>query len=296
MAEESASVVPLLAAFDSAAREGHITRAADRLGVPQSSVSRRIKTLEQILGVALFQHIGRGVAPTTAGRELHERTRDLVRQLDLAISAVRAHADPDGGTVRFGFPLTLGPVSVPSLLAGFHRNAPGVRLHLTQAHGHALAEMVRDGRLDLAVIIPPPDDLPVTVLGRQELVLHVAESHRLARRKKVALTELADEYFIANPPSYHARSELDSWCAEAGFVPYVAFEITEFDTVRSLVAHDLGVALLPRAEVPTPGVHTIPVDGTKERTIALATGTGELPPAVERLHRHIVTHARRALG
>lgn len=92
------------------------------------------------------------------------------------------------------------------------------------------------------------------------------------------------------------RSELDSWCAEAGFVPYVAFEITEFDTVRSLVAHDLGVALLPRAEVPTPGVHTIPVDGTKERTIALATGTGELPPAVERLHRHIVTHARRALG
>src|SRR5690606_26263222 len=115
MAEESASVVPLLAAFDSAAREGHITRAADRLGVPQSSVSRRIKTLEQILGVALFQHIGRGVALTTAGRELHERTRDLVRQLDLAISAVRAHADPDGGIVRFGFPLTLGPVSVPSL-------------------------------------------------------------------------------------------------------------------------------------------------------------------------------------
>lgn len=296
ISEESAAIVPLLAAFDSSAREGHITRAADRLRVPQSSVSRRIKALEQLVGVPLFQQVGRGVTLTTAGRELHERTRDLVREFDRAITTVRSHADPDGGVVRFGFPLTLGPVSIPSLLADFHRNAPGMRLHLSQAHGHALAEMVRDGRLDLAVIIPPPNDLPVTVLGRQSLVLHVADSHRLARRNKVDLAELSDEFFIANPPSYHARAELESCCTEAGFEPYVAFEISEFDTIRALVAHDLGIALLPRAETPTPGVLTIPVHGTKDRTIGLTTGTRELSPAVERLHQHIIAHARRAVG
>ena len=73
LSDETASIVPLLAAFDAAAREGHITHAADRLGVPQSSVSRRIKALEHTMGVSLFQQIGRGVALTTAGRELHAR-------------------------------------------------------------------------------------------------------------------------------------------------------------------------------------------------------------------------------
>ncbi|MEV0945004.1 LysR family transcriptional regulator [Rhodococcus sp. NPDC049939] len=291
LSDEVSAVVPLLAAFDTAAREGHITRAADQLGVPQSSLSRRLKALEQAIGVSLFQPAGRGVALTTAGRELHERTRELVRNLDDAISTVRSHADPECGFVRFGFPLTLGPVSIPSLLAGFHRSAPRIRLQLVQAHGEALAEMVRDGRLDLAVMIPPPDDLPVTVLGHQPLLLHVAATHRLGDRSRVDLTELSQEHFIASPPSYHIRQYLESCCAEAGFTPHIAFEISEFETIRVLVTHGLGIALLPAAETASPDLVTIPVSGITDRTIGLATGNHRLSPTVTRLHHHITTHA-----
>jgi len=290
--DETASIVPLLAAFDAAAREGHITHAADRLGVPQSSVSRRIKALEHTMGVSLFQQIGRGVALTTAGRELHARTRETIRELDDAINTVRSHADPDSGIVRFGFPLTLGPVSVPSLLAEFHRDAPRIRLHLVQAHGEALAAMVRDGRLDLAVMIPPPEDLVVTVLGSQPLLLHVADTHPLAERDRVDLGELADEHFIAGPPTYHVRTELDNYCRAAGFDPYIAFEISEFDTIRALVAQGLGIALLPRAEIPQPGVATVQVSGIADRPIGLATGTRHPSPAALRLHTHVTTRAQ----
>ena len=292
LSDETASVVPLLAAFDAAAREGHITHAADRLGVPQSSVSRRIKALEHTMGVSLFQQIGRGVALTTAGRELHARTRETIRELDDAINTVRSHADPDSGIVRFGFPLTLGPVSVPSLLAEFHRDAPRIRLHLVQAHGEALAAMVRDGRLDLAVMIPPPEDLVVTVLGSQPLLLHVADTHPLAERDRVDLGELADEHFIAGPPTYHVRTELDNYCRAAGFDPYIAFEISEFDTIRALVAQGLGIALLPRAEIPQPGVATVHVSGIADRPIGLATGTRHPSPAALRLHTHVTTRAQ----
>ncbi|RVW06804.1 LysR family transcriptional regulator [Rhodococcus spongiicola] len=295
MSDEAAAIVPLLAAFDTSAREGHVTRAADQLGMPQSSVSRRIKALEQLIGVPLFQQVGRGVSLTTAGRELHEHTRDLIRELDYAITTVRSHADPDSGLVRFGFPLTLGPQSVPSLLADFHRTAPRVRLHLVQAHGEALAEMVRDGRLDLAVMIPPPDDLPVTVLGHQRLLLHVAITHRLAGRDEIRLSELADEHFVASPPPYHVRKQLESYCKEAGFDPYIAFEISEFDTIRAFVAYDLGIALLPPAEAVVPGVVSIPVTGTSERSIGLVVGTRQPSPAVQRLRDHIVKHADRLL-
>lgn len=291
LADEAAASAPLLAAFDAAAREGHITRAADLLGVPQSSLSRRLKALEQVLGVPLFQPAGRRVALTPAGREFHERTRDLVWTLDDAISAVRSHADPDGGLVRFGFPLTLGPVSIPSLLADFHRTAPRIRLHLVQAHGEALAAMVRDGRLDLAVMIPPPDDLPVTILGQQDLLLHVARTHRLAHRRQVDLADLADEHFIASPPSFHLRKLLDSCCAEAGFVPQVTFEISEFETIRALVGHDLGVAVLPPEETPHSDLVSIPLTGVGSRTVGLATGRREPTGPVARLHDHITTRA-----
>lgn len=286
------AVAPLLAAFVAAAEEGHFTRAAQRLGVPQSSLSRRIKAMEHLLGVALFQPVGRGVALTPQGRDLYEHTRGLVSTLDDAVRRVRADADPETGLVRFGFPLTLGPVSIPSLLAQFHTRAPRIRLHLVQAHGEALAEQVRDGRLDLAVMIPPPGDLPTVDLGRQRIDLHVAKTHRLAGRMRVDLAELADEAFIANPPSYQLRTLLDTWCAAAGFTPRVVFEITEFETLRALVALGQGVALLPAAEVSNPDLVVLPIDGERDREVGLVSGDHDSTLAVARLRDFLI--ARRA--
>ncbi|MFJ2662999.1 LysR family transcriptional regulator [Nocardia fluminea] len=286
------ALAPLLAAFDAAAEEGHFTRAAQRLGVPQSSLSRRVKTMEHLLGVALFQPVGRGIALTPQGRDLYTRTRGLVRALDDAVRQVRADADPDSGLVRFGFPLTLGPVSIPSLLAQFHTRAPRIRLHLVQAHGEALAEQVRDGRLDLAVMIPPPPDLPTVDLGRQRIDLHVSRAHPLAGRRRVDLAELAEESFIANPPSYQLRTLLDSWCAAAGFTPRVVFEITEFETLRALVALGQGVALLPAAEVADPDLSVIPLDGERDREVGLVSGDHDSTLAVARLREFLI--ARRA--
>lgn len=285
------ALVPLLAAFEAAAGEGHITRAAELLGVPQSSLSRRLKAVEQTVGVQLFQPVGRRVALTAAGHELFERTRGLVRSLGDAIDVVRSNADPDSGLVRFGFPLTLGPVSIPSLLADFHTAAPRIRLHLVQAHGSALVDMLTDGRLDLAVMIPAPAELPSIILGHQPIHLYVARTHPLAGRTEVELAELADEPFIANPPSFHLRHLFDSWCAEAGFAPRVALETAEFETLRAFVAHDLGIAILPAPETPHPDLARIHLAGDRVRSIGLVSGSHRPTPAVARLREHVAAHA-----
>jgi DNA-binding transcriptional LysR family regulator len=281
------ALAPLLAAFDAAAGAGHITRAAQLLGIPQSSLSRRVKAVEKALGVQLFQPAGRGIALTAAGHELFERTRELVRALDDAVTVVRGNADPDSGLVRFGFPLTLGPVSIPALLAEFHARAPRIRLHLVQAHGEALAELVRAGRLDLAVMIPAPTDLPAVVLGRQRIHLYVSRDHPLETRHPIELADLAGVVFIANPPSYHLRRQLDSWCAEAGFTPNVAVEITEFETLRALVARGLGIALLPEPETPHRELRRVTLAGVHERSIGLVSGNHRPTAAVARLHSYL---------
>lgn len=284
---ETASLAPLMAAFVAAAEEGHVTRAAELLGVPQSSLSRRLRAVEKTFGFPLFQPVGRRIALTAQGRDLFEQVRGPMRDLDDAIAAVRDNADPEGGLVRFGFPLTLGPVSVPALLADFHTQAPRVRLQLVQAHGEALAEQIQNGRLDLAITIPAPEDLPSTVIGRQHIRLVVSRRHRLASRGSVDAAELADESFVANPRSYHLRQITDSWCAKAGFVPRVAFEITEFDTLRSLAAHGMGVALLPDAETSQPDLVSIPLVDAPDRSIGLVSGNHRPTAAVAMLFDHI---------
>lgn len=287
MDEYLESAAPLLSAFDAVASEGHVTRAAELLGVPQSSISRRIRALERVVGLDLLQPSGRGVSLTPSGREFFERTHDLVRALHDAVAAVRSDADPEGGVVRFGFPLTLGPQSISKLLADFHTVAPRMRVRLVQAHGELLAEMIRDGRLDIAVMIPPPVDLDTTVLGEQRLFLHVATTHPLAARHEVDIADLADEDFVASPRSFHLRTLLDSWCSEADFVPRVPFEINEIDTIRALVGSGMGIAILPAAESADPEVVTIALTGNRLRNIGLTTGHHRPTAAVARFHRHV---------
>ncbi|MDJ0393651.1 LysR substrate-binding domain-containing protein [Rhodococcus sp. G-MC3] len=280
------SVAHLLAAFDAVATTGHVTRASEMLDVPQSSVSRRVKALERILGVELVHPVGRGVALTPSGREFHARTHAAVRMLDEAASAVRSDADPDGGLVRFGFPLTLGSRMISSLLTKFHQEAPRVRVHLVQAHGEALVDMLRDGRLDLAVMIPPVDDLATTILGSQRILLHVPRSHRLADyRGEVDVVDLAGEAFVASPKSFHLRTILDDWCSAAGFVPRVPFEINEIDTIRALVGDGLGIALLPAGDSPNNTVVTVSLSGDRTREVGLATSRYRPTAAVTRFRQ-----------
>lgn len=291
------AVAPLLAAFEAAATELHVTRAAELLRTPQSTVSRRIQSLEQLLGVSLFTPDGRGVRLTPTGHDLLLRIRGPLRAIDDAVRHITTDADPEIGLVRFGFPLTLGPVSIPSLLADFHHVAPGIRLRLVQAHAEALTQLLSDGGLDVAIIIPAPLGVRSTSLGSQPIQLYVPRTHRLATRRQVDLAELVDETFIANPPTYNLRQLLESWCAEAGFAPNVALEITEFETLRALVARGLGIALLPAAETEHADLVGIRITGRRHiRSIGLVTAGSIATPAVEKLLRFLEQNAGSAIA
>ncbi|WGL51718.1 LysR family transcriptional regulator [Nocardioides sp. BP30] len=262
----------------------HMTRAAATLGVPQSSMSRRIHALEHDLGLPLLIHDGRVVRLTPAAQQLARQVREPLRDLERVVGAITGEADPDSGTVRFGFPLTMGSGLIPDLLVEFRRRHPGIRVALKQAHGAQLSADLLAGSLDLALTIPAPERLQHVLVGTQQIHVLLPEDHRLADADRIRLEDLREETFIANPASYNLRQLTERWCHDAGFTPDVAIEVTEFATIRELISRGLGIALLPHDERTPPGIAERPLAGTgHHRAIALAWSASVPAPATRRL-------------
>ncbi|MFC9982862.1 LysR family transcriptional regulator [Gordonia sp. NPDC127522] len=282
----------LRALVELAAHDGHMTRAAAALGVPQSSMSRRIHALEEQLHVPLLIHDGRIVRLTAAAERLAQQVREPLRQLAHAIEDVIGDADPDHGTVRFGFPLTMGSGHVPDLLAAFRHHHPGIKVLLKQAHGSALSADLRAGDLDLAVVIPAPERLRHVRIGTQQIQVVVPQDHPLAAREHIRLADLRNETFIANPPSYNLRQLTETWCHEAGYTPDIAVEVTEFATIRELVFRGLGIALLPHDDRLPTGLTERPLTESfrYRRDVTLAWGATTEAAPTRRLSGFLLHH------
>lgn len=295
----AAVLAPRLAQFAAIARQEHVTRAAEQLGIPQPTLSRALARLEADLGVDLFTRQGRSLRLTPAGRTFLRAAERSLAEVERAAHAVRLDADPDAGLVAFGFLHTLGSETVPALLRAFREEHPRVRFQLVQTYGESLLDRLRAGELDLCLTSPPPDrgGLVVRRLDEQRLRLVVPLGHRLAGRRRVRLAEAAAEEFVTLEPGYGLRRITDALCAEAGFTPRVAFEGEEAETLRGLVAAGLGVALLPPPPVPRPGVAELDVvapRAVREIGVAWREGRRDTPP-VAAFKRFLLTRKSRLL-
>ncbi|MDH6704459.1 DNA-binding transcriptional LysR family regulator [Kitasatospora sp. MAA19] len=297
--EPAVLLAPRLAQFAAVARLEHVTQAAALLGVPQPTLSRAVARLEEELGVDLLARQGRTVRLTRAGRLLLASVERALAEVERGAEAARAEADPEVGRVAFGFLHTMGTDAVPALLSGFRAGHPQVRFQLVQDYVGAMLERLREGELDLCLVAPLPDDPAFTArpLDEQRLHLVVPADHRLAGRRRIRLAEVAEEPFVGLERGYGLRAITDGFCAQAGFVPRLAFEGEETETLRGLVAAGLGVALLPPALVPRPGVVELEVTAPRtRRAIGLAWAAGRPPtPPVAAFRDFVLSRRGRLL-
>ena len=270
----------------------NVTRAAELLGVPQPTVSRRIAALGTALGAPLTVADGRGIRLTRAAELLAEAAERGLAAVEGGVRLAREEVSPESGHVVLGFLHLLGRSLVPGLLRGYRARHPDVRFTLVQGSRQEMLDRLAGGELDLALLAPVPDDDPALEsagFADEEILLSVPAGHRFAGRTGVRVAELEAERFVLLEPGYGVRTLTDALCAAAGFSPRIAFEGQESDTVRGLVAAGLGVALLPRFEPGSPaGVAEVPLLPPAWRTIGLVWRAGEpLPPAVAGFRDHV---------
>lgn len=289
------ALAPNLALLSALRETRNITRAADLLGVPQPTVSRRLAALAEALGAPLTEPAGRGIRLTRVGTMLADTASRALTVVEAGARQAREEIEPASGHVVLGFLHLLGRWLVPSLLRGFRVRYPGVRFSLVQGSRQHILDRLATGEIDLALVAPVPQDpdLDSITLAEQDLLLSVPEGHRLAERRRIRFAELADEQFVTLEHGYGLRQIADALCAEAGFEPKIAFEGQESDTVRGLVAAGLGVALLPQNEPKAQaGVVEIPLSPKVSRTICLTWPAGEhFTPAVRSFRDYVRAQA-----
>ena len=266
------SMMPKVALLAALATKGNLTRAAAEAGVPQPTASRWLAALSRDLGSPVTVPDGRGVRLTRPGACLAEAAARALAELSTGVRQALDEADPERGHVVLAFLHTMGERRVPDHLRAFRREHPRVRFTLLQGAHEELLDDVRHGRADLVFTAPLPGqgEFDEVALETQDLVLLVPAEHRLAGRVYVRMAELAGEQFIGMKPGYGLRTIVDELAARAGFVPVLAFEGEEVDTVRGLVAASLGVAVVPPADAaPSPDGVEIPLRPAARRRIGL---------------------------
>ena len=236
--------------FLAVAEEQHFTRAAQRMNIVQSALSASIRALEDELDTRLFLRTTRQVRLSATGRAFLEKAQEALAAVQDARAAVETIKGLKRGRLSIGtvqsLPAFLG---LPSLLAEFHAVHPAVEVRLRQAEVPNLLESVRTGRLDLAVLplTDPPSGVTTTMIACEALVMVCAPGHSLAGRSDLPLSALRNEPFVDFEPDWGTRRLIDRAFAKAGVERRTAFEVSELDTLLELVAHGLGIALVPEA-------------------------------------------------
>jgi DNA-binding transcriptional LysR family regulator len=281
--------------FLEAARQRSFTRAAARLNLAQAALSEQMRKLEAELGAKLFDRGRLETTLTPAGETLRIHAEGLLAQATVARRAVGDLVTMKAGRLAVGAIPSVSACLLPAAVAAFRRKHPQVELALREGTSEAVAQWVESGQIELGVVqLPAPGEaFEVTPLLEESFVLLVPKAHPLARRRLPKLADLAKEPFVFYKG--RARDVAQAACRAAGFEPRTACETGELETVRSLVAADLGVALLPElaARAAVPGCAIVRLGGEPlRRSVAMLQRRGrELSPSALSFRRLLLGKA-----
>ncbi|NYH79991.1 DNA-binding transcriptional LysR family regulator [Actinopolyspora biskrensis] len=237
--------------FVTIAEEQSLTRAAARLHMAQPPLSAQLRKLEAELGTTLVQRTARGAQLTEPGRVLLEEARRILHEVDQAARMTREVGSGLVGRLALGFIPSASNAVLPPILRQFKAEYPDVTLHLQEMRPNEIVDRLHDRRIDAGLFYLPFEDpaLHVRSVAEESLVLAVPATHRLARRERVELAEVAEEPFIlparhGNMPGLYAIV-VDA-CERAGFSPRVVQrDVWLMQTIVGLVAGGMGVSVVP---------------------------------------------------
>ncbi len=232
----------------------HFSKAAEACFVSQPTLSTQIKKLEEELGVQLVERIPRKVKLTPVGQEIADRAQHVLRDIEQIRMTARRSRDPETGTLRLGIFPTLAPYLLPHVVPGIRERFPALKLQLVEEKSADILRQLDNGILDAALLALPldGDGLEIEILFEEPFVLAIPKSHTLCDRKNIRMSDLDGRELLLLADGHCLRDHALEVCALAGARERVDFHATSLETLRQMVAADVGITLMPVLAVKPP--------------------------------------------
>ncbi|WP_018661323.1 cidABC operon transcriptional activator CidR [Heyndrickxia acidiproducens] len=234
--------------FVSVAIHGSFTKAAEELYVSQPTISKMIKSIEDELGIQLFNRSGKTVVLTDTGKAVFIQAQKTLKSFQQLTDEINDVVTLKKGTIRIGLPPMIGSRYFPRVIDEFHKTYPHIKIQLVEDVTKKVVHDVENGTLDLGAVVMPVDNELFDHFSfvHDQLVLLLHPSHPLASRDSVTLSQLKEEEFIFFHKDFALHDQIIQDCLRLGFKPNIIYESTQWDLISELVASNLGIALLPK--------------------------------------------------
>lgn len=251
-----------LKVFEAVARHSSFTRAAEELFLTQPTVSMQVKQLSKVVGMPLFEQIGKRLYLTAAGRELYSTCREIFDRLSQFESAISDLKGMKQGTLRLAV-VTTAKYVIPRLLGPFCQRYPGVDVSLTVTNHEYVLESLANNRDDLYILSQLPEDADINVHPFLEnpLVVLAPHNHPLAQENNISLKRLAEEYFIMREPGSGTRKAVQKLFDEHDISLKVKLDLGSNEAIKQAIAGGLGLSVL--------SLHTMALESPNSQLVIL---------------------------
>jgi DNA-binding transcriptional LysR family regulator len=274
--------------FYSVAKNLSFTLAAKDLFITQPAVTAQVKSFEDYCGLKLFRRRGRAVSLTVEGKVLYDHAKKIFEYEKDIEGVIGDFRELKRGILRLGTTKVYARYFMPSLVTRFHSAYPHIRIHLDEGSSSDMIHSLLDFRNEVAIIAKAEDHLRIsfTPFSREEVVLLLSHSHRLARKKSLVFAELAEEPIIMKEVGSGTRKLVDELFAGYHCTPNILMETSNTEFIKELVQRGEGISFLVKevatTELQEKKLATVPI---KEHRIFLDVNVAYLrnehlsPPA-----------------
>jgi DNA-binding transcriptional LysR family regulator len=288
-----------LEAFVAIAEEGRFQRAADRLHITQTALTRRLQNLEALLDVKLVERTTRSVALTRTGRDFLPQARRLLADLASALTELRTTGEAQRGDVAIACVPTVGVQYLPHIIREYAARHPRNRIQILDHAASGVAEAVlrREAEFGINIGGPHHPELTSVPLVRDRVVMICRDDHPLAGRRRLPWRELAAHPLIFAGSASGNRPLLDAALAARGVAVHAQYEVQRSSTALGLVAEGVAPAVVPSLAIQKgtyPRIKVVALtDPVVSRTLVLVSRKrGHLSPAAQALYDLIRRRAR----
>ncbi len=230
------------------AEQKHFGRAAEACFVSQPTLSGQIQKLEQRLKLTLIERQTRNVMLTPAGEKLIKEARDVLTAATNFEEAAKALLDPLSGDLHIGLIPTLAPYLLPHIMPTLNSTLPKINFYLHENRTQDLLQQLDEGKLDILILpwLPEMERFERYNLFEEPLVMATSQQHSLAAKAQVSFDDLQNQKILTLEDGHCLRDQAMGYCFSAGAEEDHSFRATSLETLRYMVASNMGITLLPK--------------------------------------------------